>query len=270
MEDTIEQILSLKNNKEIEQATSCLSLEQTRALLQYLSLERYRDKVAPVITGLPAEYFPQLLLEKLSFFKKLVNLEPLQHKLILLATEIGKDLAGQKANALLEQENFLRSLPPSLLYEQCHPALKRLTFEINQIETTVHALLELAWLSERTDFIELSSKGKEHLAHLQLYLESLKKSLKEKLDTLFESEDTTHAIEGIAAMGVIYPEDVRAFLQRADENSEFLSEQALVKKLQELLEKVGLLTVKDLKDKEIYNLELLVQFLKKVEMFPHA
>jgi hypothetical protein len=269
MADTIQQIFELKQNKEVEQAASFLTFENARDLLKLLAQGEHREKISPIITGLPLEFFPQLIQENLPLFKKAISLESLQHKLILIASDISKALAKQ-ANVLLEQEKLLRNLNPHKLYEECRPSLTQASAHVHQSETTMHILLELAWLSDRADFIELCSQVKERLVHLQLYLESLKKTLKERLDTIFGADDSIDAIEGLAAMGLLYPEDLKAALKRAGHKTKSASEPFLTKKMNETLKKAGLSTVKDLKDNEIYTLDLLIQFLKKLDTFPQV
>lgn len=269
MEETIKHILSLKPNKEIEHATATISFEEGREIIKHLAAGLNPEKIAPILAGLPLEFFPYILEEHLPFFKKVIGMEALQHKLIILGTEISKALAT-KANALLEQEKRLRNLSPALLFDQCHPALTQISDEVHYMEITTHTLLELAWISERPDFIELCSQVREHLVHLQLYLESLKKTLKERLDDIFGLDDATNAIEGLASMGLLYPEDWRIFLKEIGEKVETLSDQKLTKKMNETLSKKGLRTIKDLKDNNLYTYNLLIHFLKNVQKLPQT
>lgn len=265
MDNTLSDILANSDNKEIERQVATFGIEKIVALIQLLETSnRYgEEKRAAVIAAIPEGIFLRLVPLHAPFFKSSAHLEALQHKLALIATEIGALLKNEMSIVEKVEECFARGADALLFPEPLFEVdLKKPL--LAAIHEQIRPLIELTWVSGRIDLIDIYSELNDRCSRLKLRISALEKQLKNPPKTSFELEESANAIEGLVSMGFAYPADWKTLLAELGEVTDLNEEAELIEKISRHLASVGLLSVKNLKEKGLYTKEALISFLKKM------
>ena len=249
----------LQTPKEIGSIVTKLSYIEICQLLDHLPKENPL-LISAVITGIPMEYFSQLLIDYPSFFKQYAEYEITQHKLSLLELQMKQELQSIK-DTLDHLFKCISALAQSQGITTFSDEISQLKDRLKYIESPIQALIETVWLSERPDLIQLASNLKEQMTHLQIAIVALEKTLIQHMQSIFDQEDTADAMEGLGSLGFLYVEDYQAILQSLEETAP-LSQSILIERLRHYLHQSHLFTIKDLKVNEIFTKERLLEFLK--------
>jgi hypothetical protein len=264
MEETIACILNLTDRKEIEQAIRRISLDDSRKLFAHLakSPSSYAEKVAPILSGLPLSHF--VILSQEATFKPYVQMEVLQHKIHLLVGTFREELKiSQSKIDPLNREIEALSLP----LDPINSSQKGIQSAIQENQTTLHLLnhiLELSWLSERVDLIQALSALKEGFIYLLNRLLSLQATLLNRSKSILGSQDDASNLEALASLGFLYLEDFQKFLHLLGEKNEGKPEEEILNLISSRLNTMGLASIKDFKEHELFTKERLFAYLNKM------
>lgn len=264
MNDFMNQILQMTDPFEIEKGVEKLQVKQAFDLISNPSLSA--DKIAPIIAGLTLPVFKVLLLSETSFFKTHAQKEALHHRIVLLISENEAQLKKfqefyEGLELRIEQFSVAPLVENSL--ESLHEELRTPLTEIHQSDKILNSLLELAWLAQRIDLIELLNLLKKRHHKIESYQQMLLEKLKQRLNSTFEAQDQSSALEALSSLGLSYESQWRGFLSiLGEQNLEDLSENELLNLIEKRLERAGIHTVADFKTCEIYTQKKLLEYIK--------
>lgn len=244
--------------------------------------------IKPVLVGMPSAIFTSYLenagLKSLEALKQESASEPLYTHL----------LAAQ-AYAIKDLEELFNQFE-SLKFEIMNAKIEEMTAEelayILQSLDTLHErnakacrlldnMLLLAWNSGKSELIETLSTLKENASRLLNVDIGTKNGgktptglfyiLKSKLDSVFQKKDNFGnsvplpddypALEALSCFSLWYPQDYKKVGLIIGDKEEKLAEADLYNLAKERLEKAGLLSLLDIKEKGIYSAKMLKEYL---------
>jgi hypothetical protein len=287
-------IQGIQSTHSLEVLGGALILPQVLTLLDNFPLLKLseQEKILPILVGLPHLVFMQLLMKaneaQLTFLKHASIAEPIQHQLTVFCHELSRDLTGYSIGI----ENLASDIDSIDLQGLSQSELIELIQQIKQLSETATILIEainrallLAWNTLRIDLISNLSDYKELLLKMRniavgkpgsdtspatgIYLR-----LQNKIDLFFNVEgdplsENEPAMEALAKLSVWYLKDYWEIGllpgitdSEVDSLKELQSKEELFAKVNSNLKKLGLSTVKDLKQKKILSRASLEQYIK--------
>lgn len=255
---------TLNHRSEIEAWVSTLSVDDSVELVYSIALDPalYKDKVEPILAGLPVLAFLAMLSigdkKLLNFFKPYIGLELFQHKLLFAGQQMkgAVDSLEQTATGLLksgvEDEN---ETPTS--FKKKTEILQKHAHSLNE---TLKHFLEVVWSTERPDIIDPFSSLREEMLRLNGFLENLPKQLLEARNQIFKAPDQARSIEALADLGWFYPQDLKELAEKVG-CKQTDSPEAVIRYLNDFFAKKRLDTVAAFKAQGINRKKSLLQFL---------
>lgn len=282
------------SDSQLEAAGKNLSQAQVYAILDYAAEAdpQFHWKLSPLLVGMPHTLFSQLLLaaspQQLEILKLEAITEPVQHQLTMLTHEITHPLPH-----VLDQLDHLAAdialLPvaaskdPAVLKRQ----LKEQAHWHKSTLEMINKILTLAWNSNRPDLIDKLSHAKEWCQRTLSHTIGQPKTpfgqasglfakLDENLAAVFSpgaidaADDDEPAIEGLSKFSLWYLKDYHQIgllpqIRDPDaldldpathsEQERLQHREKLLEAVQQNLAKMGLATVKDLKQAGIFSAE---------------
>lgn len=241
----------------------------------------------PLLVGMSPSLFANALLlandQQLAVLKKEAPTEAIQHLLALVAQELNCALeVSQKELEFLYchiQELPLDSLDKEQLDDIEHET-KQLFNKTLPPQQILNKALAIAWNTSRTDLIsKLSSLKERYHRHALHFAEpsannslNVHKALKDKLSSVFaQNSDDDAAIDALANLSIWYIKDyweigLLPHIHHIDEgltreNAATTNNGNLFETAKINLEKIGLRTLKDLKNAHIYSKTTLKDFI---------
>lgn len=251
------------NYKDIEQRVLTLEVEKISTLIDLLgSNSLNEEKKGALLTGIHESKFLYLLEKHFTFFKACAHLEALQHKLALVANQMDQIL--KEVLSFLEKGEELLIQLKAPLFSNISEAIESKREILSSTERHIKRLIELTWLSERVDLIDIFSELNERCKHLKIRLKAFEGDFKNRAKEKFELSSDALAIEGLVAMGLTYPGDWKNFLKKVGEEAHDPREIELIEQTSRLLANAGLFTVKNLEERGLFTLENVISFLKEL------
>ncbi len=230
-------IFELVKTESLEAAGKTLSLAQALAVLEDMhTVENFRDKLSPLLVGMPHSLFIQILsnatTSQMEVFKQESATEPLQHHLTVLCHEVATQFVDYEAiTRKIEYEIDFFNVKEIGSHELI--ALKK---EIEKIWSffqdklnEINKALEIAWKSGRMDLIEKLSALKEICLKFRISIvgypsdkddeeaKGLFAKLERRLNSVFGDPNNPHdfealkddepAIEGLSKLSLWYLQD---------------------------------------------------------------
>lgn len=262
----------LSSKEQLEIVGKTLPLEQ---ILECLSLSLgspLEEKIPPIFVGMDQRKFEELLLhasdKHLNVLKFEAFSEAVAHHMTLLIHRLEQErdtilLKLQTQESLIEGIDPLTS--PQEQIAAIHHALAACEHNLAHAFAIIQKTLEIAWSTGNMELIDKVNKVHMSLQRIRAHGPSdLKELLKKKLFAVYTVDskalsDDDPAMDGLANLSVWYLEDYVqvGLLAKADESDR----EKLFKLVRENLNKLGLKTVKDLKDAWIYSKQSLKEFV---------
>lgn len=264
MHQLTKKLESLNHRAEIESWVSTLSVDDAVELVYSIALDPvpYKDKIEPVLAGLPVLAFLAMLSigdkKLLNFFKPYIGLELFQHKLLFAGQQLkgAVDSLEQAALGLLksgvdDENETVSSFKRKTEILQKHS---------HSLSETLKHFLEVVWSTERPDIIDPFSSLREEMLRLNGFLENLPKQLLEARNQIFKASDQALPIEALADLGWFYPQDLKELAVKIG-CKEADSPEAVIRYLNDFFAKKRLETVAAFKAQGINRKKSLLQFL---------
>jgi hypothetical protein len=255
---------ALSGRAEIEAWVSTLSVDDSVELVYTIALDPapYKDKVEPILAGLPVLAFLAMLSigEKklLNFFKPYMALELFQHKLMFAGSQLkaAVDSLEQAAldllNHAVDDENETVAS-----FKKKGEVLQKHAHSLNE---TLKHFLEVVWSTERPDLIDPFSSLREDMLRLKGFLETLPTKLLEARNQIFKAPDQSLPIEALADLGWFYPQDLKDLAVKLG-CQETESPEAISRYLNDYFSKKKLANVAAFKSNALNRKKSLLQFL---------
>jgi hypothetical protein len=250
-----------------------------------------QKRLSPLLVGMNPSVFAETLWQaddkQISVLKDEASTEPLQHHIGLLAQDLGAilDDGQKKLDSLYHQiqELPLTNLDTEKLksFDNEAERLCNITFVPQQI---INKALAIAWNTSRIDLITKLSSLNEHFHKYACHFNepsansssgtiNLHTALKDKLNSVFteKANDDDAAIDALAHLSIWYIQDYWEIgllpnvsniehLLASGNNANSLKG-TLFETAKSNLEKIGLTTLKDLKEAHIYSKKALKEFI---------
>lgn len=288
-------VAGLDDAAKLQAVGQALSFTGTCALLEAAAEgdEGVQKRLAPLLVGMTPAAFAETLSQatqaQLSALKQQAPTEPLQHQLSGLAHTLTGTLGqGQLAFETLQRdicELPLANIDQDRLRTVADSIANLRRGQLAPLQTIDHAL-SLAWNTSRADLIEKFSHLKElYFKHINSYIgmpaseatpsTGLYKTLRERLDKVFgdTSDDSEAAIDALANFSIWYLQDyweigllpdipdLELLLTGKTESERAAQRGVLFNIAKSNLEKLGLVTLKDLKSAHIYSKKALKDYI---------
>lgn len=255
---------TLNHRAEIEAWVSSLSVDDSVELVYTIALDPapYKDKIEPVLAGLPVLAFLAMLSigdkKLLNFFKPYIGLELFQHKLLFAGQQLkgAVDSLEQAAVGLLksgidDENETIASFKKKTEILQKHA---------HSLSETLKHFLEVVWSTERPDIIDPFSSLREEMLRLNQFLDTLSTQLLEARNQVFKAPDQALPIEALADLGWFYPQELKDLAIKVG-CKETDSPEAVTRYLNDFFSKKKLASVAAFKSQGLNRKKSLLQFL---------
>lgn len=287
--------------EELEAMGSALNLAQLLELLDFAAGDKEQSwKLFPIFVALPHQIFSELLFDisdkRKQQLQQLCVTEPLQHHLLLFVHEL-KMLFELAQRQFLEQQQKIQELrvldlEPHVL-EGVQAGFTEFQQQIHKICCKIENALSLAWNANSSELVEVLSGYREryerflfsaigHPSSPFTKASGLFLKLEEHLSSVFDIDqdefdaldDKEPAIEALARFSVWYVEDYwkLGLLPKVDDPKELAlpllgGNVTLLERyrhdVEQNLERIGLKTVRDLKQHHLVSKSLLHHYILK-------
>lgn len=292
------EIETIEDRKQIENLGKRISAQElSQTILFLMKTSSMQWKFFPLLIHLQVGVFSHFLQNathtELAFLQSNSLIEPLQHQLFLFSHFWENELKQLEENIQIEKRNIesLDEINLSTL-KQTKNRLLALTQNYDSALKTISKALSIVWNCNRVDLIERLGKIKEKLQKDLLieigsshnHLSGLFLLLGQKLYAVFGNpnnpadfealNDTDPAIEIFPKFGVWFWEDfvdLGLFFPNEDLSQDDRAvEQTMLIKGSERLSQIGISTIKDLKEKQIFSKEMLKEYLSNFRRNPSS
>lgn len=294
--------LPLMSIEQVEIASSVMTLDQLTAITNLIQEKEEVYRLFPaVLIGIPQEMFLEFLWNipetTFNLLKRECSTAALQYQLRIVIQEFTEQVAKQEQKA----EDINRAIDQidsqQLDFEKVNSFFSSLE---SICETSISLIrrisrpLELAWNTERPDFVDKLSYLKEHAMHLVIEYIGKERTgtdlptglyalLEEKLGNIYDphyydidrSIDNEPAIEGLSQLGVLRLEDYWQLgllssltnvkqlhpPSHADAEQRDAHKEQIIALVRGNLKKLGLFTIGDLKRAHIYSYRMLRSYV---------
>lgn len=280
-------ICGLKEAPQLETAGKVLNLAQVFEVIHDVRLE---SKLSPIFVGMPHQVFVHLLLlanpKELQVLKLEGITEPVQHHLMQMSHEMAAQMNeyDQQLNHLSNEINLVD------LEEITRTEIKKFLTKIEAVAVFYQEILgkaikalTVAWNTNRIDIVEKISDIKENAQRFcKDQVARIYELLQTKLNTVFERPNhyETHiddepAIEALVCFSIWYLQDYWELglvpsIERKEQLDAGKTEternayrEKLFVEAENNLTKIGLKTLKDLKEAHIYSKKALIEYINE-------
>lgn len=280
---------TISDKRELEQLGKNVSVDDLSEITNILHEDTsHHWKLTPLFIQLRPQIFAQFLqnisFEKLEVFRKESSTESMQHQLLLLSHLIEnkeKELF-ETAQRLNTEINELKShIITGDVVREFKKKINTLNLEYEISIQVVSKALMIAWNSNRIDLIERFSKLKDRLqtalvAHIGFSSKTntgLFSTLEKVLHAVFGDpadlqdlealNDDDPAIAVFPKFSIWFREDYKEVGLIPDLPGEYIPEELLPQEAEVRLKELGIHTIKDMKEKQIFSRQLLKDFLSR-------
>lgn len=268
-------VRALENRNALKAFGKALSPKQVLDILK-ASPETANVLFEPVIAGLLPEVFCQLIMdatnEHLELLKNLALTEAVQHQLVLFLHYISLFITQMETEIEQMQQNLVNLDVTHLQPEdkrKLESAIDLLTNGYQTIHAHLDKVLSIVWHTNRLDLIDKMSSTKEHCHRTLLNVighpkdrqhdaSGLYALLNGQLSRVFnDCSDESPSIEALAVFSITSREEYLTMGLLPE-----LACDDVTKSVQHQLNKLGLCTVKDVKEAGIFSKDMLADYLK--------
>ncbi len=278
---TLAVIASIDKTENLETVGQALSATQFREFLSQ-SHQLLEKKLPPLLVGLRQDIFETSLLsmsdKQISHLKQEALSEPVQHHIISIVHTLqqSNEVLVKELNAIEHDIDIFD--PSTSTHQTIHSLQERLNHSherCTQAIALLHQTLGIVWSIGNIELINsLNTLHNSIQRILKDVISALFDLLKQKLDQVFEGlSDEEPVLEGLVKFSIWYLEDYRAIglLPQVDAHEELTQapperRNELFTQVQESLNKIGLSTVQDLKERHIFSKQILEDFVKGKEI----
>lgn len=285
LNDTIfDEISTLNEPLDLENVGKKISCRQ---FLEILSHEKIEQKIAPLLVGLKQEIFEEVLMrasdKQLNLLKVEGYSEAVTHHLFLFVHHLESD-ASKLFHILSAIEARIGAIDPEITTQEEAIGLRKTLDECSALLDLalkkIQRSLSIAWSGQNILLVELFNTLKSSLTRFQREVIGIQNHTPSGLYALLAKKlyaptlkNDDPALEGLASFCVWYLEDYqdvgllpKGLPTSLDQNEHSEEEcyeyrEKLFKMVEENLNKIGLHTVKDLKNEELFSRNTLKTYI---------